>query len=215
MYKEEETYSHPSFGILRFSRISGNSGYLFGSSAQPNNFIEMTLQSAEYIRNLADDRAFPKSKDLVRVKMSPAQFAELITSLNYSSGTPVTIEVLDGKAVPQAQNVESRKSCTGRLFKERMKQFGEKVCSNVARAEEIIAKKTLSKQDQSELRGIYRQIETEIEQNIPFYQTMFQEQMDKIVVDAKAEVDATIQSTISKAGLKVLKGEFDVHRGIE
>ena len=45
--------------------------------------------------------------------------------------------------------------------------------------------------------------------NIPFFRQMFQEEMDKIVVDAKAEIDAAMQHTVTKAGIKALGLQFN------
>lgn len=39
MNKEEKEFKHPSFGMLGFSRVNGNSGYLFGTNVQPDNYI--------------------------------------------------------------------------------------------------------------------------------------------------------------------------------
>lgn len=48
MKKEEKEYEHPSFGMLSISRIHGQSGYLFGTEIQADNFIELTLSGSEY-----------------------------------------------------------------------------------------------------------------------------------------------------------------------
>lgn len=209
---EEERVKHPSFGTIHFSRISGNSGYLFGSEIQANNYIEMIVQEAENVRRLDDDRVFPKRKVICRVKMSPVQFSELITTLNYSTGVPCTIETIDDCDVEQIKTgVESRKSFVNRKFKERMKEFAEGLKKSSEEAQAIIDKKNLSKQDQRDLSNILQQAIQEISRNIPFFSTCFQESMDKIVVDAKAEIDAGIQSMIVKSGLKNLLNQSSKH----
>jgi hypothetical protein len=44
----------------------------------------------------------------------------------------------------------------------------------------------------------------EIEKNIPFFATCFQETMDKVVHEAKLEVENAIQHKISALGLNAL-----------
>ncbi len=63
-------------------------------------------------------------------------------------------------------------------------------------------RKNLSKKDQEELRMMLYGIQTELTSNIPFFRQMFQEEMDKIVVDAKDEIDAAMQHAVTKLELK-------------
>lgn len=53
--KERQDYKHPSFGMLSISRIHGQSGYLFGTEIQADNFIELTLSNASLERDLTND----------------------------------------------------------------------------------------------------------------------------------------------------------------
>lgn len=54
MNKEEKEFQHPSFGMLGFSRVNGNSGYLFGTNVQPDNYIEMRLYTGRMKRDDID-----------------------------------------------------------------------------------------------------------------------------------------------------------------
>lgn len=206
--KEEETYQHPSFATVQFLRTNGYSGYLFGSEIQTNNYITLTIREAEKITNLSDERYFPYGKVVCQVKMSPAQFSELITTMNYNSGTPCTLETVLGKDVPQVDDkeVESRKSFVNRKLKERMRQFTSRLTKTQERARELVKKKTLSKEDQHELISAIDFMSTEIANNIPFFSKCFQETMEEIVLDAKIEIDNTIQHIITQSGIKALAG---------
>lgn len=205
--KEEERISHPSFGVINFQRVNGNSGYLFGSEIQPNNFIELSISQAEQISDLTDKKQYP-TKELIRVKMSPAQFSELITTLNYGFGTACTIEVIDGKQIEQAKDFENRKMFINRKFKERMMNFAKGLVCSQDRAKKLIAKKTLSKDDQRELNNLIEHCVIEIKSNIPFFIECFQENIDEIVVDAKAEIDSAIQHMITQTGIKAIEKQI-------
>lgn len=208
MNKEEKEFQHPSFGMLGFSRVNGNSGYLFGTNVQPDNYIEMRLYTGCMKRDDIEDNFYPDD-NILTVKMSPVQFSELITSMNYARGVPCTITSFNGKKVEQAKNIENRKTVSARLFNDKMSKFAASINKNMTTAEKLIAKKNLSKKDQEELRMMLYGIQTELTSNIPFFRQMFQEEMDKIVVDAKAEIDAAMQHAVTKAGIKALGLQFN------
>ena len=208
MNKEEKEFQHPSFGMLGFSRVNGNSGYLFGTNVQPDNYIEMRLYTGRMKRDDIEDNFYPDD-NILTVKMSPVQFSELITSMNYASGVPCTITSFNGKKVEQAKNIENRKTVSERFFNDKMSKFAASINNNMTTAEKLIAKKNLSKKDQEELRMMLYGIQTELTSNIPFFRQMFQEEMDKIVVDAKAEIDAAMQHAVTKAGIKALGLQFN------
>lgn len=206
--KQEETTRHPSFATIHFSRISGHSGYLFGSEIQANNYIELEIREAERIIDLCDERQFPHGETICKVKMSPSQFSELITTLNFSLGTPCTLEEVMGQRVPQVntEEVESRKSFVNRKLKERLKWFASHLTETQQKARELVKKKTLSKYDQRELLNAIDFMTTELTSNIPFFAKCFQENMDDVILDAKIEIDSTIQHMITQSGLKALAG---------
>ena len=208
MNKEEKEFKHPSFGMLGFSRVNGNSGYLFGTNVQPDNYIEMRLYTGRMKRDDIEDNFYPDD-NILTVKMSPVQFSELITSMNYARGVPCTITSFNGKKVEQAKNIENRKTFSARSFNDKMSKFAASINKNMTTAEKLIAKKNLSKKDQEELRMMLYRIQTELTSNIPFFRQMFQEEMDKIVVDAKAEIDAAMQHAVTKAGIKALGLQYN------
>lgn len=203
MKREEKKYKHPSFGMLNISRIHGKSGYLFGTEIQADNFIELTLSSATMKRDLTQDW-FHEDDTLFRVKMSPNQFSELMTNLNTSPGVPVTIEEICGERVEQCTDMESKKDYTQRMFRQRMANWIVDINKRSKEAERIINKKTLSKDDQRELKMFYGSIISEVKNNIPFFAQCFQELMDKVVLDAKTEIDNTLLHAVVSAGIKVL-----------
>lgn len=203
MKKEEKEYEHPSFGMLSISRIHGQSGYLFGTEIQADNFIELTLSGASMKRDLTQDW-FHQGKTLFRVKMSPNQFSELMTNLNTSPGVPVTIEEVCGERIEQCSDMESKKDYTHRMFRQRMANWIADINKRSKEAERIINKKTLSKEDQRELKLFYDSIIGEVKNNIPFFAKCFQEVMDKVVLDAKTEIDNALLHAVVSAGIKVL-----------
>lgn len=203
MKNEEKKYEHPSFGMLSLSRIHGKSGYLFGSEIQSDNFIELTLSEGEMNRELSNDWFFAR-KPLFKVKMSANQFSELITTLNVGSGVPVTIEEVLGERIEQCTDMESKKTYTHNQFRQRMAELMVDINKRWKQAEKIIDKKTLTKDDQRELKLFYDKLTTEVKSNIPFFVKCFQEVMDKVVLDAKTEIDSALLRVVVDAGIKAL-----------
>ena len=201
--KEEKTYEHPSFGMISLGRVHGKSGYLFGTEIQSDNFIELTLSKAILKRDLTNDW-FHEKETLFKVKMSPNQFSELMTNLNTSPGIPVTIEQINGEWVEQCTDMESKKEFTHKMFRQRMANWIADINKRSKEAEQIINKKTLSKDDQFKLKFFYESMISEVKNNIPFFAKCFQEVMDKVVLDAKTEIDSAMLHAITKAGMEAL-----------
>ena len=204
--EDEKIYEHPSFGMLRFSRINGRSGYLFGSEIQADNYVQLELSNGEMKRDLTDDRFYAK-KNLFRVKMSPNQFAELITTLNYGSGVPCTIEFIGKDIIKQCDTIKSRKTQTQEQFKQRLANFMVEMNHQYSDIQKIISSGNLSKENKKKLIWFYEKVQQEIKSNIPFFLRCFQESMDKVILDAKTEIDAAIQHKIVSAGIKTLEDE--------
>ena len=165
--EDEKIYEHPSFGMLRFSRINGRSGYLFGSEIQADNYVQLELSNGEMKRDLTDDRFYAK-KNLFRVKMSPNQFAELITTLNYGSGVPCTIEFIGKDIIKQCDTIKSRKTQTQEQFKQRLANFMVEMNHQYSDIQKIISSGNLSKENKKKLIWFYEKVQQEIKSNIPF-----------------------------------------------
>jgi hypothetical protein len=199
--KDRETVKHESFGQISFTRTQGRGQTFYGSELPQDHYVSMEIRQSELSRDLTSEWYRSYGVPLIRIRMSSGQFAELITSMNMGRGIPCTIERLMGKKVDEFPEIESRKELVHRKFEERMKQFADTIRENKIKAKEIVKKKTLSKDDVRELSFQLDFLTQEIEQNIPFFAECFQETMDKVVLEAKKEVENAIQHKINVLGL--------------
>src|SRR5690625_7948504 len=72
-----------------------------------------------------------------------------------------------------------------------MKEIGNKLKQLTEEAEDILEnKKTVNKGDRNQILGQIKSLHQEVNSNIPFFFTMFNEQMDKTVTEAKGEIEA-------------------------
>lgn len=169
--------------------------------------MRLTLSLAELHRHLNYDSYMPKDR-LVEIEMSPTQFADLITSANVGVGVPVTIRwVKDGGRVPDCPAETKRQQ-----FEQEFDRSVKKVMSNVSklseRAKELLAKSSLLKAEREELRGLIYSIEQDCRANLPFVQSMFNEQMDRTVSEAKGETEAFVENMIHSIGVEGLEARL-------
>jgi hypothetical protein len=199
---ESETFEHESFGQIRFSRVNGYANF-YGSELPQQNYISLEISTSKCEKTLTQEWYFP-NQEVMRLRMSAGQFSELITSMNYGSGVPCTFERVNGKKVEDIPVDETRKEFVHRAFKDRMKEFSNTLISNKEKAREIINKKNLNKSDVETLSNMLGKIFQEVEMNIPYFTECFQETMDKVVEEAKIEVENAILHKVTIAGLEKL-----------
>jgi hypothetical protein len=203
---EEERQTHESFGQISFHRVScsGNQQF-YGSELPQSHYIQMEVVPSEIIRDLSYDRYFGYRSPIISVRMTAGQFSEMITSMNQGSGTCCTIEQIEDRKIQPMPIQESRKEFMHRKFEERMKMFADTIRSKQQEAKRIVKKKTLSKDDVHNLSHLLEWLTTEVENNIPYFATCFQETMDEVVFEAKLEVENAIQHKINVLGIDSLK----------
>lgn len=199
---KEETTTHPSFGIIEFTRVNGINNF-FGSDLEQDHYIQLTISEGEKVSDLSSERFYP-NKRILKARMTATQFSELITSLNIGSGVPCTLEIVNDKIIEKLPKQENRKEFVHRKFKDRLKEFSSNLISYQKEAKDIVKKKTLSKDDQNILINNLDYLIAEINSNMPFFAECFQEVMDEMVIEAKTEIEASILHKINQAGLSTL-----------
>lgn len=208
--KTEEESEHPSYGIVSFSRVTGNPGTLFGSKlGNHESYIELRVSRCKLIVDSSgEERVFgPMRGELIEVKMSAAQFSELITTMNIGMGVPCTISRVNLEEMerPPAREVESVR--TRGAFKRTVESATRRASQLVEEARVILDKKSLLKSDREELMRKMEGVVMEIRQNAPFMFTIFEEAAEKVAKAAKAEVDNMLTHNLITRGLKAYAEE--------
>lgn len=99
---------------------------------------------------------------------------------------------------------KAKKTYTHNQFRQRMAELLVDINKRWKDIENIIDKKTLTKDEQRELKLFYDKLTTEVKSNIPFFAKCFQDVMDKVVLDAKMEIDSALLHSVVAAGIKAL-----------
>lgn len=195
---------HPSYGTVSLSRISsGNPKTLFGSSIKHVSYIRLRVNRGESDRSYHEDR-HRSGSSIVEVDLTPNQFGELISSISVASGVPCTIRYILGEEVPEPRFNSKREQFVNEFY-EHTDKIADKFDALLTEMSIMAEKSTVGKKDRQELYNKLRLLKQEVKANIPFIADMFNEQMDKTVHEAKAEVEAFITNAALQTGLEGLK----------
>lgn len=202
--KDEET--HPSYGLVQFNRVTGTGGgRLFGSHlADHHTTIRLQISKAAKSHDLSQNWFMPRGQ-MIEVELSAAQFAELLTTMNYGSGVPCTIRRVNNEGVeppPPESALEHEQIRKG--FKKRMDEMTKDLKTASVEVDEIMDKDYINKDDRAKVKTTFKMFIQEIRQNMPFALEQFEESAEKVVTHAKAEVEAFVHNVITKAGLDKL-----------
>jgi hypothetical protein len=198
---------HPSWGMVEFSRVSGGKSRLFGSSLPMHGTtIRLTIRHGQRAHSLGSDWFMGSSRvPLVEVELSPAQFAELLTTMNIGDGVPCTIRSVDGEQMPDVPDEPMETGRVRESFKEEVGDITERLAALLKSANETLARPTLRASDRKDLIEQLRMIVQGVKSNLPFMLAQFEEATDKITTTAKAEVDAFVTHAATRLGIERLR----------
>jgi hypothetical protein len=211
--KEEE---HESYGMVGFSRVHGCGGgtrrLLFGSHlANHHETIVMRVKTATRKHGLSHDWHHG-DQELIEIEMSPAQFAQLLTSMNFGDGVPCTIRYLVGKGmmepVPDSYVPEQVKILEN--VKVELEEMVGSLDGRRARLQEILSKKSINKGDREEIVKLSSDIWNWFESHAPFAFESFEESAEKVVTAAKSQVEEFALATLVKLGMEKLAERFQL-----
>lgn len=204
-------FEDESYGMISISRgqVGGMGKNLFGSDIKHNNIISLTISRGAYDRGINSDW-FHAKEDLIRIELSPVQFAEAITNMN-TSGVPCTLARFNGECIDYVPNIPSKKEVFREEFSNDIKEMSDIIDKLSSEIEDIInSKKAVNKSDKESIqKGLYR-MKQQINSNIPYLTKCFDEQLEKSISHSKAEVEAYVQNKINSLGLKSLKEETNL-----
>lgn len=200
-----ERIKHPSFAniYLGRSQCSGRKA-LFGSSIKHHDTITLRISPAFMDRDLNYDRIYAENTPYIEIEMSQSQFAQAITSLNMGAGVPVTLRRLNGEYIEECPFVDKREQFSNE-FRSEMQQISKKLSETTKEVEELIQeKRTFTKADKEKILSTLNAVTMQIGSNYPYMYSMFNEQMDKTVTEAKAEIESHLQARMEDVALKAI-----------
>ena len=201
-----ERIKHPSYANLYIGRsqCSGQQA-LFGSSIKHHDIITLRISPAYMDRDLNYDRYYAENHPYIEIDMSQSQFAQAITSLNMGAGVPVTLRQINGEYIEPCPFVDKREQFSNE-FREDMNELTKKIKETTKAVEDLIQnKRTFTKADKEQILSTLHSVSQQLSSNYPYMFSMFNEQMDKTVTEAKAEIESHIQARMQDVALKAME----------
>lgn len=201
---EDVKYSHPSYGMARLSRLSGNFSELFGSEVDNSSAMCLTIGNASLTQDLGDNWYF-KENTIVEAYLSPIQYSELISNPN-TEGVPCTLRYVKGVGhiiyKPHATQVD--------YSLQKVKDLADGLQNNIKkskeRATEILSQKGgLKKADKEELMKLISSMDRKLSDGIPFYTKQVKDNAERMVAEAKTDAEALVTNIHNKIGSKILE----------
>ncbi len=199
-----QTYSHPSYGQARFSRVSGERGKLYGSKVSSSNTIELTVSTSKCRQDLGRDWYFDE-QEVINVIFTQTQFAELLTNMN-SSGVPCTLKYREALGYIKFEEMPQELQYIKTTIKEKQDTQKEKLAALQKESTELLTKTgTLKKAEKERLVYITQQMVNLSSSAIPFYAEQAEKTIEKATQEAKAEIEAFNLHAVTALGLKALE----------
>jgi len=195
---------HDSQIQVRFNRInSRGSDQFYGSDILCNSYMELIICKSKYERSHGGDSFFG-GKHLLRCKMTNNQFAELITSLNFGSGIPATLEEINQRDLPtfikQPPFIDKIA-----LIQSELGDDVQECQDDVDKLKKYIDDMKISKKAKFEIGLMIERIESMHKSNIAFYVSQAKKSVDKMVTSAKSNIESYYYTLINKFGVKAMK----------
>lgn len=206
MSTKPEYKEHPAYGAAVFNRQTGNAGRLFGSPLKEHSStVSLTISRAVAKHDLGQDWIHGTGRELITVRFSAAQFADLLTNMNHGSGVPCTIEhvgVERMEGIPEDEPVEHEKVVEA--FKEQNQETVDRLQEALKSVRALLKKPKLSKDDKESIEWVIGKALQDIKDNAPFMLQQFGEAATEVVTHAKAEVAAATRIVVERLGMQKL-----------
>jgi hypothetical protein len=198
-----QEFSHPGFGAITVSRISGST-VLFGVGVRPMQFVRVSIYPNKVVRDLSREWYLHDNRPIISIDMSEAQWATFVSSFSVGSGVPCTINWNNGPVEKlDWAGVGTKKTYADEL-KAKMRKVATGAAALVAKLTDLLKQPSIKKGDVAALRKDVEGMVTALTSNMPFVQEQFEEAMEGMVEHAKAEIHAYHTNAVMKLGLRAM-----------
>lgn len=210
-----ERIKHPSYVTVGFSRIQGGVERLFGSALEDHHqMVALRICRATLeVEDSGHQHIYPEGRTICEVFLSPAQFAELLTTMNVYSGVPGTLRSWEEQEVPPppAATTRSEASTLRDKFKADVRARVQRLDGALDRARDLVGSgKAPTKKQLAELLSDVERYAEQVKSDVPWLLSEFYKATEKVVTSAKAEIDALALSEIVQAGIALAKQRLSV-----
>ena len=196
---KDRTTTHPTFGMVSLSRVTGEMR-LFGSHMPSNSTaMKLTVKRADHQFSLGQTWIFGR-KTVCEVYLSPAQFAQLLTSVGQGDGTPCTIRRVNGEPDPgEVPEMPSEHKHIRDDVIEGLGGLSGKLKAAKAAALDAIGTR-LPRAVLATVTAAFDAAINDVGSGVPFATEQFQRATDRVETALKAEIDATLTAVVTRLG---------------
>lgn len=203
MFENEKSEDY--MGMISWSKTSCSSPRaMFGTEIKTDHPIKVSISHAVENRELNRNWYFPH-KEIVEIEMSPVQWAEFLTSGN-TSGVPCTLKEIEGKRMsePKFDNVFD-------VYNKEVEEHLNNTVNDVKKISEtlndLIESKKISSKSAESLKLILDKVQMNLSSNMDYTKACFKDDMSNVVMKAKAEFNAYVESRIYEIGIETIKSD--------
>lgn len=205
--KDDQEFKHPSYGMVGLNRWQGGGGKLFGSSVYTRNGVSLTIKRASRRHHLNQDWYFGQG-ELIRIEMSEAQFAQLITSFGQGDGVPCTLNWIAGEGqISPEENTQSEADLIHTRFKAEANIIADRLKSSTQAIKDIANNSKISQKDKKAIADAVDAFTNQAQSHMPFLLSQLTEAAERIITQAKTEVVSFTERTLRAAGLSHMEKE--------
>lgn len=203
----QDLITHPAFGVLSASRISGGDNTLFASSIE-NHYgtVRITLRAAELHREAYSENVFGR-QHLFEVELSEAQWVSFVSRPNHGEGTPVTIRSRvvgkDGEEYRDMPRIARQPKPIDELERKLIAMLDDQD----ARGKEFVTKLRalldgkVSQRVLAEAMGLIELVLGHGKTTRDFQRERLQEATNRMVNESKIEIESLGQAMVNNFGL--------------
>jgi hypothetical protein len=163
--------------------------------------VTVQIGHSQLHRDLSHDWEFAREQ-LIKVKLSEAQWATFVSSMNTGSGVPCTLEYVGRERMP---DIPLRREAD--VVKAELRDITGTMHARVLRTIEDIEGeigKSLSGVKRASILKELRQLERDLGDSLPYMIKSLDQNVENTVEKAKVEVYAYMQGAVARAGLAAL-----------
>lgn len=198
---------HESYGLAHISRVQGSMN-LFGSPIRPHHFIVLRISEGEAHHGLGST-GHMDGRLIAEVAMSEVQFAELITTMNCGVGTPCTLlHTWDGQELKKHESPPQQQSeaqLTREEFRRRVEDRMASMKSVRRQIEKLLSEAKLAQSRRAEITSTIDRLLGLFTDSAPFFMERFEENAEKVIAHAKAEITAHADLVARSTGVQSLQ----------
>lgn len=208
---KDTTYEKDYMGVITWGRLQcGAPQPMFGSDIKTDSPVYIRICNAS-VSDMGgtptDQHIHGKHPAIIEVEMTPIQWAEFLTAGHVDDGVPCTITRLNGKGMSR---VEMRNVAEeyGNYINEKFEDFQKGIKRFEDEIEQTLESgKSMGKTQMKELLHSMKCFRENAPANLKYAHDRFREDMAKMVVKAKSEINAYAELRLGDYGVKCLMND--------